>query len=196
MGWTYTYRSPNQTIKDFLAEHVNCENERKRWRLLDCAIVHLRTAYMAVEIIDKNEAGELDQSTRKVVAFVFLLDYRPKDHYNTGYKDMDETMRPYQCDCPERILRLLTPTDSEYAVWWRESCWKKIKRRKERIRPKVGDIIRSEQPLRYSDGVVRQQFQVLSTRPFYARCLKTGVRCKLNGLSRFAVIPTTTSLEV
>jgi hypothetical protein len=35
---------------------------------------------------------------------------------------MDETMGPVESRCPERILDLLTPTDSEYANEWRARC--------------------------------------------------------------------------
>lgn len=185
MGWTFTNRPAWQSVKEFLAGRVNCENERRRWILLDCAIVQLRTAYMAVEIVDKTDRGELDHSTRKVVAFVYLLDYQPKDYHNTGYKDMDESMGPCQCDCPERILKLLTETKNEYAMSWREMCRRNIEERRRRIRPKTGDVVRSGQPIKYSDGVVRQRFQVLSARPAVAKCLDTGAHCKIRNFSGF-----------
>jgi len=42
--------------------------------------------------------------------------------YNFGYKGMDETCGPNERKCPLSILRLLTPTDHEYAISWREGC--------------------------------------------------------------------------
>jgi len=131
MGWTYTYRG-STPVKQFLADHVNCENEHAKWLILDIAIVKMRTAYMAVEIIRRDkETGQLDMTTRKVVAFVFLLDYRPSDpDYDMGYKDMDESMGPCASECPERILNLLTPTDHEYALAWRQRCRDSIGRRR------------------------------------------------------------------
>lgn len=39
-----------------------------------------------------------------------------------GYKDMSETMNPYNYDCPKGILDLLTPTDNELALEWRAKC--------------------------------------------------------------------------
>ena len=47
-----------------------------------------------------------------------------------GIKDMDERMGPVQCTCPESILNLLTPTDSEYAREWRRKCRENAERRK------------------------------------------------------------------
>lgn len=185
MGWTFTHRPSWKSVKELLTERVNCENEHRRWKLLDCAIVKMKTAYMAVEIVDRNDQGELDLSTRRVVAFVYLLQYAPKDQHNTGYKDMDETMAPYECDCPERILNQLTETQNEDAKTWRGLCWKKIQERRERIRPKAGDVVRAGQPIRFSDGVIRQRFQVMSARPAVVRCLETSVRCKLRNFSGF-----------
>lgn len=37
-------------------------------------------------------------------------------------KDMDETMGPCAYECPITILKLLTPTDNEYANGWRQKC--------------------------------------------------------------------------
>ena len=43
-----------------------------------------------------------------------------------GYKDMEESMGPYECDCPALILDLLTPTDRDYALHWRARCSENI----------------------------------------------------------------------
>ena len=45
-------------------------------------------------------------------------------------KDMDETMLPFYYDCPESILKLLTPTDNKNANIWREKCRKRNKDKK------------------------------------------------------------------
>ena len=49
-------------------------------------------------------------------------DKRARDGMDFGYKDMSESMGPCEDHCPERILDLLTPADSEYANEWRERC--------------------------------------------------------------------------
>ena len=43
--------------------------------------------------------------------------------FNFGYKSMSEEMGPNESRCPKSILKLLTPTDDEYAIKWRERCW-------------------------------------------------------------------------
>lgn len=59
-----------------------------------------------------------------VFACLYMLRGTPSiknDPCNWGYKDVDETMGPYQTDFPVSWLSLLSPTDSEYALKWREA---------------------------------------------------------------------------
>lgn len=61
------------------------------------------------------------------------------------YKDMDETVGPCECDCPAAILNLLSETDSEWAIEWRERCRKSIEAKKNPNALKnlpVGSVIR------------------------------------------------------
>lgn len=179
MGWTYTHRG-NTPIKQFLAETINCENEHGKWIVQDIAVVKMRTAYMAVEIIRRSKAtGQLDMASRKVVAFVFLLDYRPRQpDYDMGYKDMDESMGPCESECPERILQLLSPTDHEYALNWRQRCWDNIARKK-RVRL-MRDTVIETRPISFRDGRTRSHFRVVSLKPLQLLCLDTGILCKVS----------------
>ena len=148
MGWTYTHRG-RTPIKDFLKDRVNCDTHK----VLDIAIINMRTAYMAVKLSD-------DQ----VVALVFLLDYRPKDDYDTGYKDMDETEGPYAYECPERILKLLTATENAYALEWRRKCWENIDKAARVRKLKAGDKIKTK-PIKFTDGAVQEEFIVDTKKP-------------------------------
>jgi hypothetical protein len=132
MGWTYTYKRKGEPILDFFISHGVLswpDDCPATYRVLDSALVRMKTFYAAVERIDKT-TGE-----REVWAAVILCNYAPKDRYNFGWKDMDETMGPCETECPERILKLLTPTESKYAQEWREACWKRIHDKK--ARPKL-----------------------------------------------------------
>ena len=62
--------------------------------------------------------------TREVWCAVFMLQFVPKatDGMTFGYKDMDEGAGPVIARCPERILDLLTETDSKWALAWRQRC--------------------------------------------------------------------------
>lgn len=65
-----------------------------------------------------------------VFAGICLTSVNNKDCYNFGYKDMDETVGPYESKCPKTILDLLTPTEYEYAKEWRARCYKEIERKR------------------------------------------------------------------
>jgi hypothetical protein len=135
MGWTYTRKPNHISVKDYLINYSGCfkwsEDSPYRYTVLDSAIVNLTTFYAAVERVHKT-TGE-----REVWAAVFLLGYgrRSFDDHNFGWKDMDERCGPVESSCPERILKLLTPTDNEYANEWRKRCWANIEARK--VRPKI-----------------------------------------------------------
>lgn len=120
--------------------------------------MNLRTAYIAYET---NASGK-----KEVVALVCLLQFSPNDRagYNFGYKDMDETCGPNECDCPERILKLLTPTDHEYAKKWRERCWENIRKRKTRPRLKKGMVIEFTKSIAFNNGVEESVFTVVDPR--------------------------------
>jgi hypothetical protein len=166
-------------MKEFIAGRVNCENEHARWQVQDIAIVKMRTAYIAVEIIRRNQVtGDLDNTTKMVVALIFLLDYRPNDRdCDTGYKDMDETMGPYESECPERILQLLTPTTHEHSLAWRQRCWDNIAQRKS-FRIAKG-LVFETQPISFVDGIVRSRFKVFSLKPLRLLCQETGMMCRI-----------------
>ena len=73
----------------------------------------------------------LPEDEQKVFAVVFLTSVDSKDYFNFAYKDMDESMGPCYYDCPKSILDLLSPTDNEYALNWREKCRERIAKEKE-----------------------------------------------------------------
>lgn len=95
------------------------------------------TYYGAVKTTDKDGRSE-------VWAAVFLTQTNCREYMNFGYKDMDETCGPVECQCPKGILKLLTETDSEYAKGWRKRCMEfheKEKRRRALERLSVGSKI-------------------------------------------------------
>lgn len=145
MGWTYTQKRDGETVREFFEREFGGGGT-----IIDCTVVKMRTAYIAYQ----------PKGTDDVVAIVCLLDYRPNDWLNFGYKDMDETMGPYECECPERILKLLTPTDHEYALGWRERCWARIHERAEKPKLTDGCTVRFAQPIKFTDGRTLDTFKV------------------------------------
>lgn len=67
-------------------------------------------------------AAVLDECDGTVWCCICMTSTTTTDYFNFGYKDMDEFMGPYNYDCPDRILDLLSPTDSEWANEWRRKC--------------------------------------------------------------------------
>lgn len=71
-------------------------------------------------------------NVEQVFAAVSLTSLNNKDYHNFSVKDMDETVGPYQTQCPIGILRLLTETDSEYANSWRQACYEYHNKKKDK----------------------------------------------------------------
>lgn len=83
--------------------------------------------------VGKDENGKSvyeDAVNEPVWAAVFLTRTDSRDYFNFYYKDLSEDMGPCDCDCPLSILKLLSPTDSEWALEWREKCRKKAEQKK------------------------------------------------------------------
>ena len=170
MGWTFTNRSKGQPIKDFFAERFDFDEikngVRHSGKILDCAMKRWTEVYISYEIINGDE--------RKVVALVCLVRFNREFQYNFGYKDMDETMGPCICDCPERILKALTPTDDKTSNEWRQACQERIDRRKNKPKLKVGDVIEFNYPLHFGSYGDIKQFRILPKRnPRQRRVLVT-----------------------
>lgn len=125
MGWTSynaNFYKKNGKV-DIVAEVENYFNENEGYKVLKSSAVG-RVVYSAVERFKDEE--------KIVFASIFLTSVDNGDYYNFSYKDMDETVGPCYYDCPASILKLLTPTESEYANEWREACWKKIEEKKKK----------------------------------------------------------------
>lgn len=137
MGTTCTHKPKGMPVVEFLTQH-GCfrwsDDNPYEYRVLDSALVNLREFYATVEQVHK-ETGQ-----RRVWAAIFKITLmraplRDWWDHNFCYKDMDESMGPYQTNCPERILKLLTPTEYMHAQDWRDACWAKIESKK--ARPKI-----------------------------------------------------------
>lgn len=73
-------------------------------------------------------------------------------------KRLPESMGPAEDECPERILRLLSPLTvlypdgNEHAAQWRERCWKRIRDRKAQPRIKAGDVLDFATAIKFTNG--------------------------------------------
>lgn len=156
MGWSYGSKPDN--VKEYFTNQLNYSRDGFSQRCLDIAIVNLKTIYAAVEQVGNDGIKNVSAA---IIAINFIT--KKEDGFKStefGYKDMDETMGCYQTDCPERILKLLTPTDNEYAKAWREACWSRINKRKEN-KVSDGDVIRFNEKIRFSSGNSYDTFKVI-----------------------------------
>ena len=103
--------------------------------------------YAAVTGLKRYNEGkkeDVPKDEQHTFGVVFLTSVDSKDYYNFSYKDMDETCGPFCYDCPESILKLLSPTTSEFAQKWRDGCRKHRKLRKALNDLPVGSVIEFE----------------------------------------------------
>jgi hypothetical protein len=134
MGWTEVHKEPC-SYRDYF-------NEGLKGSIID-SHTEKGVFYGAL----RHEKG--------VYALVILV--RPqKGYFNLSYKWMDESFHPYYYDCPDRILDLLTPTESKGANEWRSICRERNKRKKQ---VKKGTVIKFTEPIHFTNGIVRDTFQ-------------------------------------
>ena len=139
MGWTTTYKPKGETVLDFFNStgvFTWSDDNPNKYRVLDSAVVKFNTFYAAIEQTHR-ETGE-----RNVWAAVILIRRYSKDMHNFGWKGMSESAGPFASECPERILKLLTPTDSENANDWRKRCWANVEYHKARKNLPNGTVLK------------------------------------------------------
>jgi hypothetical protein len=194
MGWTFTALN-GRKITDHIVASYTWESETAKNEVIAHSInVRGGVAYLAVRSTTKATSEVL------VWAGVAAIKHIPRaaDGYDFGIKEMDETVGPYQCDCPARILDLLTPLPdapaegpdpNEYARQWRAACRARIEA-KARAKKALcdGATLTLEHALRFNDGVERKTFTVRAgpkiiskgkTRQMWRFQAHDGVFCNL-----------------
>lgn len=147
MGTLCVHRDPGISHKDFFAQEFGDSVE-----ILDC-----HQGREAIYL--KCRQTKAPQPTTFVIVCSFS--WHRGEYHNFCYKDMDETMGPYECDCPLRFLDGLSPADG-YAEGWRERVREWNAARKPA--PKVGQRIVFDQPLKFTDGTQHAEFEVVRYR--------------------------------
>ncbi len=144
MGWTHTKKSSEQSMLDFFISSgvlrwTLPEGSPLSYRVLDSGTVKRRVFYAAVERVDRTDP---DNPQREVFAFIILLRWvNSAQGYNILFKELDETCGPYEAECPERILDLLTETTCENSLDWRKRCREYHAKRKSTKLLKAGDVV-------------------------------------------------------
>lgn len=100
MGWDETFKAKGITSKAFFQREF-------KDHLIELKVKG-NVAYGAY----KDDIGN-------IFALVILMRRKKDPYFNFAYKVMDETVGPYNYDCPNSILRLLTPPLNEHSRIWR-----------------------------------------------------------------------------
>jgi len=112
MGWTssYNWEKPSDVRDEILAGYAR---QSDRFEVLD----HKMTGYGRrwwMLLRCKKDGGAYDDI---IVLYLINPSYQGS---GCAYKDVEESMGPYEVDCPLSLLDRASDTTYEYAVKWRE----------------------------------------------------------------------------
>jgi len=153
MGWT-SFKL-DEPIKEWFKKEWESNS---KYKVLDSALLKRTTMYGAIQNIE----------TKEVFCAVFLVRWS-REYYNFSYKDMTEFAGPNECECPERIMKLLTvlndTNDSNgWAREWRKRCKETILNRK---KMKTGNyVIKTNEPVNFTSGASYQYFKKIGKRMY------------------------------
>jgi hypothetical protein len=184
MGWLYKHDPIDDPVA-YLTDQYNHDGEHRTYRVLAAARV-ANTVYMAVKSTEKTTGKWF------VLAAVILISNTQKHGF--GYKDMDECMGPYECDCPDRIMRLLSPIEDipspSYAAEWRarvaarKTADAELRTKRKQLRP--GSIVTLEREVSFRDGTKAIAFRMRFLRrktPVFEPVDRPGFLCRLSASS-------------
>lgn len=138
MGWTGYHASyyKNGTVNRKLECDAYWEEGLNRgYFKIKKSVMKGSVYYAAISPLQrKTEEGiiPIPEEEQETFGVVMLTSVRMNDYFNFYYKEMTEDMKPYQTNCPESILALLSPTDNKYALQWREECFENSQKEKKK----------------------------------------------------------------
>lgn len=161
MGWMFLNPAP-LTPKAYLDDQYTYAPDPGKGRHRGLSV--LASAMVSHVYYAACQSHDAD-GPRETFAVICLTKWNPRarDGLTLGSKDMTETMGPYNHGCPARILDLLSPTDNEYAVAWREKCRAQLALTGRR-KPAIGDIVILPEPIVFSDRVSESSFTTVEHR--------------------------------
>ena len=183
MGWLYQNEPlRNKTPAEYFTEEYTHDSEEVKNVVVATATVG-NTVYAAIHHTVK----------ARQVSFVYcaVLLFRNTVKDGFGYKAMTECMGPYEAECPERIMRLLSPVadipDPGWTGAWRARVARTREERnaaKERLASlRPGDIIKVASPLAFPPTtLVDDRFMLIGRRKrtaIYAPVSQPDFRCRL-----------------
>lgn len=149
MGWTnqhakHYYANGSINRKAECDDYLTFEAGDRKSEVLKSAMKG-NVYYAAIKYTDKKE------NTARVYGIVILTHSAMKYYLNFWYKGMSEDDGPCEDECPKGILDLLTETDNNYALDWRERCRNNLKQSKSLSSVKIGEVIE----FKYGSDIIR-----------------------------------------
>jgi len=110
MGWLFTEGQTRRQLIEHLTKTE--ENDKRKWTTLK-RYCSGNTLFTVQEVLNKE--------TLETHRFIGVYLMAPHKGYGWGYKDMDESMGPYQVGCPLSFFDMV-PDPGSYATEWRKQC--------------------------------------------------------------------------
>lgn len=136
MGWTSQIFNNVQSVTAQFKEIIE-DDYRGTGKVLYCHNVG-STYYCAIQYNDQH------------IGALVVLTFKKGNEF--GVKYMSESCLPFYYKANKKLLDMLTPTDDENALTWRSNCRRDIEIEKEKVKPKVGDVIVFTIPLKFNFG--------------------------------------------
>ena len=180
MGWLYQDQPlRHEKPVDYFRRELTSSRDGRSSTVLDAAAVR-GTVYAAVRNVNYPTPG-----ADYVYCAVILFKNNERDGF--GYKDMCESMGPCEIDCPDRIMKLLSPVEQipnpSYTADWRQRVAAAKERRKTTTKLKPGDVIKLGHDATFGKtGVIANQFRVLhfcKRTPIFEPLGFPGFLCRL-----------------
>ena len=147
MGWDFSHRTKGMSNREFFT---------KDWKGIT---IHADSTIENVWYA----AAEHESEPGKIFALVYLISRAPNSYFNFGYKSQSEDMGPNASKAPAKILDLLSPTDNEYALAWRERCRSHAEFKASRpslAGLKHGDVVILHRKMQFTNGASLDRFEI------------------------------------
>lgn len=115
MGWDYSHEDIRRPRVDLAIAQISYDEPGKQ-----CEVVYAAkegsTVYAAARVTNK------ENGISNVIGIVVLTRIASEDYFNFGTKVIGESMGPCESRAPKKLIDMLSPTDDESALAWRERC--------------------------------------------------------------------------
>jgi hypothetical protein len=145
MGWLYTEGQTRRQLIDNLTREWETADRKGSTYKRYCSG---NTLFTVTEIVNKH-SGE-------IMRYIGVYLLQREQNYGWGYKDMDESMGPYQYGCPLSFFDLV-PDPGGYATEWRKRNRENHARRFQKLE--------LHQRVKLTNG---QWYKIVSLRPLRA----------------------------